>query len=111
MRLCSAQGRGLDVISPAKATSYGMGGHSVTARHRSKRPDVRMPPKQRWAAKKKEEDRKLASDLRVVKIKKSERKERTVDARVFASLPCCVLPLLLLSWHCPCRRCAWRSPN
>ena len=51
----------------------------MTGRHRSKRPDARLTPKQRYAAKRKEEDRKSAGDLRVVKIKKSERKGRDID--------------------------------
>ena len=70
-----------------------MGGHSVTGRHRSKRPDARLPPKQRRSAKKKEEDKKLASDLRVVKIKKSERKERATDSWVWFLSPRTILPL------------------
>jgi uncharacterized protein with WD repeat len=58
----------------------GMGGHSVTGKFRSKRADARLPPKQRRAAARRDEERKTAAHLRVVKIKKSERKARTVDA-------------------------------
>ena len=56
-----------------------MGGHSTTGKHRPKRGDFRLTAKQRYAQSKKWEDLKSASDLRVVKIKKSERKERVVD--------------------------------
>lgn len=56
-----------------------MGGHSTTGKHRPKRGDARMTAKQRYAQSKKWEDAKQAADLRVVKIKKSERKERVVD--------------------------------
>ena len=47
------------------------------SRTRSKR---RLTAKQRYAQSKKWEDVKTAADLRVVKIKKSQRKERVVDA-------------------------------
>ena len=57
-----------------------MGGHSTTGKHRPKRGDFRLTAKQRYAQSKKWEDVKSAADLRVVKIKKSERKERVVNA-------------------------------
>ena len=57
-----------------------MGGHSTTGKHRPKRGDFRLTAKQRYAQSKKWEDAKAAADLRVVKIKKSQRKERVVDA-------------------------------
>ena len=57
-----------------------MGGHSTTGKHRPKRGDSRLTAKQRYAQSKKWEDVKSAADLRVVKIKKSERKERVVNA-------------------------------
>jgi hypothetical protein len=72
--------------SPASGTACdlllerSMGGHSTTGKHRPKRGDFRLTAKQRYAQSKKWEDAKAASDLRVVKIKKSQRKERVVDA-------------------------------
>ncbi|CAM9964409.1 unnamed protein product [Heterosigma akashiwo] len=55
------------------------GGNTVTGKHRAKRIDVRPSVKKRKQAAKLKNIQKEAGDLRVVRKKKSERKEREVD--------------------------------